>query len=108
MSIKDHCHAVWPRHRGLSLVALLVMLFVGAAALYFPDSWVARHIGLIMFFFACNAYAALDMSLEARCADIAMLSSQLEDLSRELEATNRGLERVHDRTCRLEHKEHAA
>lgn len=94
--------AFQPRHRGVGWT-LLVMFLLGAAALYWPDSWVGRYIGILMFVCGVNALMVLDMTLSARCDDITRLSIQVANLSREVKEMYRGAENMHDRLWKIEH-----
>jgi len=59
-----------------------------------------------MFFFCFSACAAVDSAAWTNYDDVTRLGIQLENLSRELESTKRGLEKVHDRVWDLEHARH--
>jgi hypothetical protein len=81
-----------PRYRGISRVSWILMIGLGAAALCYPDSWIARNIGFFLLFFAISLYAALALAAEDGHRDVQRINSRLDDLSRELDGMNRGLE----------------
>jgi hypothetical protein len=81
------------------------MILLGAASLYFPDSWVGRNYVYLLLFFGISAYCSLALALENLNGDIVKIDIRLDNLSRELEGTSRGLEGVHDRLWKVEHKD---
>jgi hypothetical protein len=93
------------RYRGFGLVWWILMILLGAASLYFPDSWIGRNYAYILLAFGFSLYCLLALTIDNLHSDINRINSQLQFLSGELDSISRGLENVHDRLWNEEHKD---
>lgn len=74
----------------------------------FPETWIGRNIVFVVLFFGLVAYAALDTAVGSIYREIDKITVRLDNVSREVESVRRGLENVHDRLWKAEHKDDAS
>jgi hypothetical protein len=93
-----------PRYPGLGKGTWLLVLISCGVAHYFPETWVGRNIGFFVLGFGFIAYAAIANAIEDTHREIDKITVRLDNVSSELKDTDRGLENVHDRLWKVEHK----
>jgi hypothetical protein len=93
-----------PRYPTLGCVSWISLIILCGVAHYVPDTWIGRNIGFFVFGFGFIAYASLASAIEDIHREIEKITVRLDNVSRELKDTARGLENVHDRLWKVEHK----
>ena len=92
------------RYPRLDIVSWVLLIILCGVAHYVPDTWIGRNIGFFVFGFGFIAYASLDNAIDDIHREMDRITVRLDNVSRELKDTGRGLENVHDRLWKMEHK----